>query len=782
MKGGAFFPPRPSLPPLLLTGLVMWAAAALLWGPLQQVSPLGLFFIAALGSVLAIVVCWLAMRKRAVSPGFLGLLGISCALVALGASGWFLNQGAHQRDIEKIWECTFIEDARESAYGWQAAARAVAEDGSAVKVRLRLPDDGGETLFLNGDTLSIHGAVKAPSAGSAVLFWQQGCAGTLQVSEADVASRRLCGGPAGMRRAAIVALQTIDGAESALVQALVCGYRPPITATGVYDSFKTVGLAHVVAVSGAHLSIVVMLMGFVLRLLRLPFRLVGVVTSVFLIAYVVFAGVPVSAVRAALMAFMATAALFAGRRASALNALGFCMIWFVGSDVAEALSASFALSVGSTLGIVVFGPWLMGAAESLPHKLRDYIVAPLSMTAASSLVVLPYSSALFSQLPLLSPLANLLAAPLFTLSCAVAFALVVLSVAFPPCAALLLPLACWSVAPLQGLVQVLASVPGLCLPVDADASSMAAVSFCLCVVLWAWWPRLTLRRILGGTGASLLLCLLGILVVFGGSPEEIVMLDVGQGDAFLVRSQGRTMLIDTGNQDARLKEALARHGIRRIDAMLISHGDDDHCGSIDAVSEVAVVDEVLVAQGVLSCPCTACGELKGQFQSYEVGEGVRGLSVGDKISCGRFSLTVVWPRQFVDQGGNADSLSVVCQWDGDEDGSFEWNALFCGDAEAEQLHAMADSLPCDRIDVLKVGHHGSRKSLDGALLQAWSPRIALISAGAHNRYGHPAPEICSLLDDAACLMARTDLEGDATVTFAMEKLSVRTQFASEELS
>ncbi len=145
------------------------------------------------------------------------------------------------------------------------------------------------------------------------------------------------------------------------------------------------------------------------------------------------------------------------------------------------------------------------------------------------------------------------------------------------------------------------------------------------------------------------------------------------------------------------------------------------------------------------------------------------------MRCGRFRLTVVWPGRFADEGGNADSLSFLCSWDGDEDGEGEWTALLCGDAEAEQLAKMAESLPPEGVDVLKVGHHGSKKSLDASVAERLSPSVALIGVGEHNRYGHPSQEALDLLDSKGCATYCSDEAGNVVVTFSEDTLTVSTE-------
>ena len=151
------------------------------------------------------------------------------------------------------------------------------------------------------------------------------------------------------------------------------------------------------------------------------------------------------------------------------------------------------------------------------------------------------------------------------------------------------------------------------------------------------------------------------------------------------------------------------------------------------------------------------------------------LSLGDTVRCGRFSLTVLWPERLADDGGNADSLCLLAFWDGDGDGAAEWTALFTGDAEAEQLGQLSDRLPAGGVDMLKVGHHGSKKSLDASLAERLSPAVALIGVGEHNRYGHPSREVLDLLDASGCATYCSDEAGDVVVAFSEDTLTVSAQ-------
>lgn len=252
------------------------------------------------------------------------------------------------------------------------------------------------------------------------------------------------------------------------------------------------------------------------------------------------------------------------------------------------------------------------------------------------------------------------------------------------------------------------------------------------------------------------------------------MLDVGQGDAILIRSGNSSVLVDTGNKDSMLKEELAKLRIARLDGVLITHADDDHCGCLDTLSSYVEIDKVLLASDMLECACGKCTDLVNQARNgIAASDNVIGLDVGDVIKVGNFSLNVIWPNGFVDEGGNADSLCLRAECDNDQDGAAEWQMLLCGDAESDEIEDMISSKRLGNIDVLKVGHHGSKVSLNDGIADILKPEIALISVGENNRYGHPSKEVMSCLDGVNSQIYRTDENGTITVTFRKDGLKVR---------
>ena len=249
------------------------------------------------------------------------------------------------------------------------------------------------------------------------------------------------------------------------------------------------------------------------------------------------------------------------------------------------------------------------------------------------------------------------------------------------------------------------------------------------------------------------------------------MLDVGQGDAFLIASEGKSLLIDTGNHDRMLLDQLARCHIIHLDGVLITHADDDHCGSLDAIQQAVDVDTVIMAKGMQDIEDDSCKSLV--LQAKGTARNVKEVEAGDSFDIGRFHVSVLWPECIRDDGGNADSIVARVEYDDDGDGRSDIQALFTGDAEEEQIQSLVSKGLLGNVDILKVGHHGSHKSMSIEQAELLDPEIALIGVGANNRYGHPTEEVLEQLDDLDCKVFRTDLDGGVRLELGQSTVKAR---------
>lgn len=243
---------------------------------------------------------------------------------------------------------------------------------------------------------------------------------------------------------------------------------------------------------------------------------------------------------------------------------------------------------------------------------------------------------------------------------------------------------------------------------------------------------------------------------------EMLFLDVGQGDATVIIANGERMLIDGGRSGSLILERLAQHGITDLDTVVATHPDADHTGGLVAVLAAFTVEHIYF-NGDSSDTATYQALLTAAAR--EGGE-VRTLRRGDVITVGRLPLAVLNPGVLT---GDTNNDSIVAQF---TCGTVD--VLLTGDAEAPAEEDMLDAGLVTDVDVLKVGHHGSRTSSSVRFLDVARPEVGVISAGRDNVYGHPHAEALRRLAAAGVALAYTDgTGGDDTVTLASDCTTYR---------
>lgn len=576
-----------------------------------------------------------------------------------------------------------------------------------------------------------------------------------------------------IRGRAAEALERRLGAQAGTAAALVLAERDGIPRE-LWDAFARSGTAHLLSISGFHVGVIAALLGALLTATTPRRRAVGVAVGVW--SYVLLIGAPTSATRAAWM----TTAFVLGRLRPAppraLGALGLSMLMIALLDPSVTGGAGFQLTVAGTAGILVMSRWIMHHWPPHPHRHR--IAPAVAAGIGASVFTAPILAWHFGQVPLLSLPSSILLTPLVAAAVPGVILTIVLDVLHIPGAAV-------AGAGAEGLLHAVTAAAGaigalpgaIALVTPREAALLTAGALLPMALPLAQWRRrpavraavsvLTACAALWGGQAALSLAGRGTL--------EIVAIDVGQGDAIALRTpRGRWLLVDAGprgygGSDAGLTRVvpyLNARGARRLEAVILTHPDEDHAGGLAAVLR-NVATGAVIGPGV---SIGQSGQMAGLAEARREGVPWRRAAAGDAWTLDGVRFRVLSPPGPGAPGGEAPDPAAPNDWSVVLHVAYgDFSALLMGDAD-ETVEARV--LGVGEVTVLKVGHHGSATSSSDEFVRAASPDFAVIPVGARNRYGHPAPAVLARLSRAGARVLRTDLHGtvalaaraDGTVT------------------
>jgi competence protein ComEC len=505
-----------------------------------------------------------------------------------------------------------------------------------------------------------------------------------------------------------------DGEHPAdgLLSGFLIGDTASMSASDV-ESLRLAGLSHFVAVSGSNVALFLGVWWLVTAPISMHRRFRVVVGVVGLLLFAVVTRWEPSVVRACVMAGTVLVAGSVGVPLDPWMALGIAV------TVLLLVSGQLVSSVGFQLSVVATAGVLLGIGLARGRTPR-WLYIPLFSTVGAQLAVAPLLLATFGSVPLLAPITNLVAAPVIAAATAVAG----LGVLVPPAA---------TVARMAAtFVQSLA---------DA-ASGGPQLGILSSVALTALGAGMYVRSL---RAPAVAVGLVVSLVVFASSPSwptvpELTILDVGQGDAVLIRTPDRgTLLMDGGANPTVLDRALRRHGVRGIDTVVVSHPDIDHVGGLRDLVADGRVGRLVVSEFVepFDLMDTAAA----------VGVPVIPVSAGDRLDMTSVHIEVLSPgRRF--QSDNDGSVVLLVTAD--------VSVLLPGDVEAVAQR----ELPEIDVDILVVPHHGSATT-DRSWLAGVVGGTAVLSYGS-NRYGHPHPDIVAILEESGAEILHT-VNGDVPV-------------------
>ncbi|MDQ1722473.1 MAG: competence protein ComEC [Pseudonocardiales bacterium] len=747
---------------LALGALAGWAAV--LWGLGHSASAVALAVVAA---VLAAAVLAFAARWRPVL--FVGAFAGCCSAALLAPLAVRLHH-AHDGELSRLARAGVEVTAELQVRGDPRPLSAKGTSGSprmAVDAELRAVVIGGRLTKLSGAVLVLGPAdawrgvlpgqrVRLDGRLSPPLPDNLLTATILARSEPELLGRPPWWqrGAARMRSGLQQAAAGLPVLPRGLLPGLVEGDTSQLDPV-LAERFRVAGLTHLTAVSGTNLSLVVGAVALLLRRLRASPAVIALVSTVVLVGFVVLARPSPSVLRAAVMAGIALIALATGRQRAALPVLAASTLGLLLWQPGLAVNFGFALSVIATAALLLLAP---GWVQALRRRgVPVGFAEALAVAAAAHLVTVPIIAGISGRISLVAIPANVLAEPVVAAATILGLLAALSSVLWLPLAVLLAQLAGWPCRWLVWVAEYFGSLPGASLPWPAGVrGGLLLAALCTVVVLLCRRPAV--RGLLGVAAVlGVLIQIPGRAVLVSWPPPGWIMVacDVGQGDALVLNAgHGSAVVIDAGPDPVPVDRCLHELGVVRIPLLVLSHDHLDHVGGLSGVLHERQVDRVL------SSPFTEPVSGYRLVLSVLASHGLRleQAETGQRLEVGQSHLDVLGPSHvFLGSRSDPNNSSVVLRAT-----VAGLRILLPGDAEIEAQDDLLSAGADVRADILKVPHHGSAYS-DPAFLQATHARLALISVGAGNDYGHPSPLLIAELTRLGMPFARTDQQGDIAV-------------------
>jgi competence protein ComEC len=542
----------------------------------------------------------------------------------------------------------------------------------------------------------------------------------------------------------------------------------------IKEGYQYSGIAHVLAISGLHISIIGFSMFSLCRIVRIPVPLASLLSSIFLVLYGIMVGASVSTMRAMIMFVILMGARVFKRPYDLLTALAVSG-GVIGMLSRGNLDVGFYLSFGAVMGLTFISPFLFDLFIWKKEGLKDKFIKSLLSGLSILLATAPILMYFFFGIAPFSILANIIVIPLMSILIMAGILLIMTSMSFP----FLTPIIgfiCESILLIyEKIINVSEIIPGYFLITGKPDWWRIAIYyvgiFLLLFIHHFFLKRDVSKRIseiinlnMKDNRIFLTICYLFFLFfILTFSPQQnlqVEVLDVGQGDGIYIDTgSGYSLFIDGGSTSVkdfgkyRLAPYFRAKGVRKIDYLFITHYDMDHIsGWIELLGEIQKNNgkaQTLELTNIVISKETINWEGGEELidLARELGIQVYSMEQGDVMNFSGVTLRCIYPGKEMTDSINANSLTLLIT-------KQNFSMLFTGDLEGEGekivvevLETLSKKELIDTIEVLKVGHHGSKQASSLEFLETVDAKIGVISYGRNNSYGHPSYEVIERLEE-----------------------------------
>lgn len=643
------------------------------------------------------------------------------------------------------------------------------------RIRVYLPDDPGDIRI--GDTISCYARITVPELPTnpgefnrRIYYQARGIAFTGYADSCVILSHT-----GALFRQSLYQLrmelceayhQALEPEHAGVLSAMVLGMSDQISPE-LRSMYQRNGIAHILAISALHITILGSAIYRLLRRLSLPYTACAAPVLTILIGYGWMTGYSGSTIRAIIMFSMFLIGDILGRTYDMLTAMSVSCLHMLIEYPARIYDVAFLLSFSAvlTLGMVVPACKTLIGNE---HRWKNMLLSGILIQMITAPVVIHY----YYEFPLYAWLLNLIVIPLMTPLLICGIVGVLLSMAVPGIGGYVLMPCGWILNLYTWLCEQIERLPFAVLSIG---------DFPIWKIVLYYGMLLGIYEMIRHRHKLSIIVIIGfyIIVMWMTEPKglQITMLDIGQGDSTLMKLPDHTIVLMDGGSSTRsligqyvIAPAVKYYGSNRIDAVFVSHMDEDHVNGIMELIEQSQKGGLEIGNLILPGIARTDPSFSPLIEAAEeAGISIYLMYTDDVIQIGSVKFRCIYPDgdtgHFQDKNNNSMVIAV----------SYEaFDMLFTGDLEEEGERLLLMEQDMESYDVLKVGHHGSSGASSLEFLQVVHPKYAVLSCGRGNRYGHPHAETVKRLDAIGCELYRTDLDGAITLKTDGDKLRVDT--------
>ncbi len=551
----------------------------------------------------------------------------------------------------------------------------------------------------------------------------------------------------------------------------------------IEEDFKTSNLTHMLAVSGSHFVYIILAMTYITKLFKRK-RLGQIIMLIAIILFMNLTGNTGSVVRSGIMAILGVVASLLYRKSDMWTNMSIAILIQVIINPYIIFDIGVQLSYGGVIGIVLFNDIINDRLvkicglfrvqkEGIRNKVIKYVYESISVTLSANIVIIPIMMLNFNTISLSFVISNLLAGSIMGVLVIYAFILVFLSIIFKT---LISPL----FIILNLMLKLLIFIAHICSLLPFSKIYVVTPNIVLIiafyVIIYLFYKQVNNKEGKIRQKNILVISLIVVILINFIFPVitskrkhlEINFIDVGQGDSTLIRVNNKNILIDGGGSsygekfdvgERILFPYLLDRGINKLDYVIVSHFDSDHCQGLNFVMENMKVENAIIS---------SLGQESSEYNTFislaqKQNTNLIFVKKGDRIKIGNSLIQILYPGNELITDNAKNNNAIVFK--------FIWkniSILFTGDIEEKAenmiLNLYEDNLEELEATILKVAHHGSKTSTTKAFLEAVNPKIALIGVGKDNNFGHPNGDVLERLKSIGCKIYRTDECGEITIT------------------